>query len=640
MNHDPADGTGTPAIVRLRRALDDGQHTGPGTPRTVVGMLGERDRLWNPEGRWWRAVVGPLLPVFLCDRSLLVGPVHIGQEKGCPECLARRWQQLRPDDYRDALESGARFQSHAANPYLSDFALGAARALRDAVAAQDRSARCDEAGNPYVHRLDLATLELRRYPLLQDAHCPGCTDLPPDTEWRAAFDLRPRPKPRSDALRVSATADYPIPVAALTNPVCGALGAHATLRVDNTTTAPAVGYASVRGSGYLHPSFWGGHADTFRQSLRLGLLEGLERSAGLSPRGSRPTVRAGYRDLSSTALDPNELGVYAPSFYAHNFDYQPFSEETPLTWVWGYSLRDQCPVLVPEVSVYYHGGGADRKIAQECSNGCATGGSREEAALHGVLERVERDAFLLAWYGHLPLTEVDPETWCSPAIRWMVHRLGLYGYRARFFDARVDFAIPVVIAVAERKDTGPGMLCFGAGASLAPEEAAESAIREVAFEVPNAEAHTVHARERLLAMAADFRRVRDLADHPRLYGLPEMRSYADHILGPRGRRPHVLPADRVYRSWEAERPLYHDLTDDLRFCRDLLADAGVDCIAVDQTSAEEERIGVHTVCVLTPGLLPIDFGWDRQRALMMPRLRRVAAHARRPASTVAPHPFP
>lgn len=618
----------------------------------VVRTLGEQDLLWNPDQGWWAGVdpKSSLLPVLLHDRYVLLGPVR-GEPvlaPGCLVCLARRWQQLRPDEYRDTLEKGSRMRAHRPFPHLTGFALDTVCSLARALTSEPLLSGADDNGNRYVYRLDLADLRVERHPLLPDPQCPACAHPVADGPEHVVAEPRPCPKHSTDAMRVRSASEYRMSEAALLNPVCGALSAQGLLRLDNTTTAPAVGYVSVRGSGYLHPSYWGGHADTYRDSLRLGLLEGWERSAGLTPKRYRPSVRGTYRELAEDALDPRELGTYDPVFYEHNPEYQPFTEDTPLTWVWGRSLGQQRPILVPEVSVYYHGLGQDRKIVQECSNGCATGGSQEEATLHGLFERVERDAFLLAWYGRLPVTEIDAHSWRCPSIRWMVQRLALCGYRARFFDARIAFAIPVVIVVAERKDGGPGTLCFGAGASLDPEEAANSALREVAFEVPNAEAYATHSRERLLAMADDFRLVRELADHPRLYGLPEMRPHADHLLGPHGDVPGpTAPASRVYRKWYRDRPRHDDLTDDLRYCRDELARSGIDCVVVDQTTPEQLRSGVHTVCVLTPGLLPIDFGWDRQRALLMPRIGRVAhdlgrsrARVDQDLAAAVPHPFP
>jgi len=121
-------------------------------------------------------------------------------------------------------------------------------------------------------------------------------------------------------------------------------------------------------------------------------------------------------------------------------------------------------------------------------------------------------------------------------------------------------------------------------------------------------------------------------------------------------RPHVRgylepPAVRTfgetYERWERERPRGLDLRADVEWLRDQLAGAGFDVIVVDQTTPEQRRSGLRTVSTIVPGLLPIDFGWARQRALTMPRLRTAQRRAGLRADDLreeeirrVPHPFP
>jgi ribosomal protein S12 methylthiotransferase accessory factor len=94
-------------------------------------------------------------------------------------------------------------------------------------------------------------------------------------------------------------------------------------------------------------------------------------------------------------------------------------------------------------------------------------------------------------------------------------------------------------------------------------------------------------------------------------------------------------------------PLSTDLRDDLTWCLEEVTRQGFDVVVVDQTLPEQRRMGLTTVNVIVPGLVPIDFGWDRQRALHLDRVR-TAPHA---AGLVdhdltegelhrVPHPFP
>jgi ribosomal protein S12 methylthiotransferase accessory factor len=260
------------------------------------------------------------------------------------------------------------------------------------------------------------------------------------------------------------------------------------------------------------------------------------------------------------------------------------------------------------------------------------------------MELVERDAFLIAWYAKARLVEIDPRSSASQRSRMMVARMSMYGYDVRLFDTRIEFPVPVVTAVAQRRDDAPGALLFAAGASLDPEEALASGLYEIASECGTFQEDSAAIVDELRVKAADFTKVRWLGDHATLYGLPEMATHARHLLGG-AREPR--PMAEVYREWQAERPRSLDLRDDVRYCVDLVAAAGFDVIVVDQTSPEQREIGLHTASVIVPGLLPIDFGWTRQRALHLDRTRTVlrrigwrSTDLRPDELNLAPHPFP
>jgi ribosomal protein S12 methylthiotransferase accessory factor len=438
--------------------------------------------------------------------------------------------------------------------------------------------------------------------------------------------------------------DYDISVAAYVNPVCGALGLQARHRLECTTTAPTIGHLAVRGDGYMHNSFWGGHAYNYDDSVVLGILEGLERHAGMRPRRVATAVVDTYENLAAEALDPAECGVYTDEFYAGNPYYVRYTPQLKIPWVWGYSLRDKRPLLVPENMTYYHVNRSLNKFLQECSNGCAVGSCIEEAIFFGLLELIERDAFVISWYGKASLPEIDPESCASTATRIMVDRIALYGYDVRLFDTRIEFPVPVVTAVGVRRNGGPGTLCVGAGTNLDPESAVRAALGEIANTIPGFDVHSARETDELREMAGDFDLVTALDDHPRLFGLPEMARHADFLLaGPAPRKP----MDDIYRDWNQRRPRGQELLNDLQFCLDRVIAAGFDVIVVDQTSPEQMDAGVRGACVIVPGLIPVDFGWGRQRALHMPRLRSAFRRAGWRSTDLddtelnrVPHPFP
>ncbi|RKS70999.1 ribosomal protein S12 methylthiotransferase accessory factor [Actinomadura pelletieri DSM 43383] len=615
-------------------------------PRIHVTRLGLVDALSRPTPVPPDAVPGTaLVPVHLHDDKAVVGPYATVLDGGrwtrpCPNCLARRWQAIRSTDERDVLEYGAPLRAVGESPFLHGFGLDRVARVACALAAERPT---DFAGHPYVYEVDLGSAQTRRFPLLADSGCPLCADRPADDPERTVADLRSRPKRTPDSFRRKAPDAYGLSVDAYVNPVCGALGPQVRHRFECTTTAPAIGHMAVRGQGYMHDSFWGGHAYNFDESVLLGVLEGLERHAGMRPRSVTTAVVDSYENVRDDAVDPLECGVYADGFYDGNDYFVRYTPQLKIPWVWGRSLRDDRPVLVPEIVTYYHVHDPVNKYLQECSNGCATGSCMEEAILYGLLELIERDAYVLSWYGRARLPEIATDSLTDTRSRMLVDRIALGGYDVRLFDTRIEFPVPVVTAVGVRRDGGMGTLCVGAGTSLDPEAAVKSALGEIANTIPGFDVHSAADADRLRALAADYSRVETLADHPSLFGLPEMARHVDFLLDD----PDPRPMAEVYRDWSDRRPYHLDLLDDLRYLAGTVTGAGFDVIVVDHTSPEQRDAGVRGAGVIVPGLLPIDFGWGRQRALHMPRMRTAFRRAGLRTTELddselhlVPHPFP
>ncbi|MEU0358722.1 TOMM precursor leader peptide-binding protein [Streptomyces cyaneofuscatus] len=621
-------------------------HSGRPLPAPYVVPLGAADTLGfgHPDPY---AATRPAADVQLTSRAVLIGPWGGGPSgAACGQCLAMRWQRLRSRSEREALELGHEPRGAVHWPVLTAYAVDAVWATYQAVigggATNPDTTPADRA-LPQVTRVDLATLATATFPLLPEPLCPACVSEVPDTAEAARMELGPTPKPDPEGYRLRTLDSYPLPTAALANPVCGALGSDTWINPASTTTAPVAGTHFVRGYAGLNDVTWSGQANRYATSRTLAYLEGLERYAGTHRRRGTSPVVDSYRNLAGQALNPADCGFYAPETYASDPLVSPFDPDRAIPWVWGHSLRDDRPVLVPARLAHYSAGVDADNFVFECSNGCATGGSSEEAILFGLLELVERDAFLLAWYGRARLTAIDLTTATTPAVRSMLDRAALHGYDVHAFDTRMDLAVPVVTALAVRRDGGHGTLSFSAAAGFDPADTVEAALSEVLTYIPHLPYQVAERRTELEAMERDFSKVLHLKDHAQLYGLPSMVRHAAEYLEPEA----VLPLEEVFADWRPLRPRTGDLLDDLRCLRDQLTGAGYDVIAVDQTTPEQHRMGLHTVSTTVPGLLPLDFGWTRQRALRMPRLRTALRAAGRRADDLpeaeikaVPHPFP
>jgi ribosomal protein S12 methylthiotransferase accessory factor len=340
--------------------------------------------------------------------------------------------------------------------------------------------------------------------------------------------------------------------------------------------------------------------------------------AGLKMSGKRCTVFESYRNLGTEAVDPRQCGIYEPFVYETERNLESFSEDMKLRWVWGYSLTEHRPILVPLQFVYYGDPSADEpKLIHNNSTGSATGSCLEEAAFFALLEGIERDAFVLHWYRKLSPPQIDITSVRNPETRMSIDRLCRMNLDVYLLDVRSDIPIPSVVAVIARQDDEMGAFAIGSASNFDPEQAIASALSEVAGRQYGFRARTRFSEQKIRASLSNFRAIRTMADHAALYGLPESVKYAHFLI----ESSIARSVGQTYENWHLNLPNTADLLGDIEYCLTLLAGAGLrQVIVIDQTSAEQLRLGLRTVRVIVPGMLPLDFGYGHCRAASLPRL--------------------
>jgi ribosomal protein S12 methylthiotransferase accessory factor len=322
------------------------------------------------------------------------------------------------------------------------------------------------------------------------------------------------------------------------------------------------------------------------------------------------------------------------------FPFKPFDPDQQIDWVWGYSFLQDSPIMVPQILAYYSSSNGQGFIF-ETSNGCALGGSLEEAIFYGIMEVVERDSFLLTWYAQLPLPRLDPFSAGDLELELMVNRLkSVAGFDLFLYNATMENGIPSIWALAKnRKPKGVNLIC-AAGAHLDPVRAAKSAVHELSGMMLTLDEKFEANREKYEQMFHDPSLVREMEDHSMLYGLPQAEE----------RLQFLLEENRPLRTFEEEfkRTLKQpDLTEDLRRILQVFRQLKLDVIVVDQSTPELTRNGLHCVKVLIPGMLPITFGHHLTRVTGLERVLQVPAelgYVKEPLLQEQlnphPHPFP
>jgi ribosomal protein S12 methylthiotransferase accessory factor len=359
--------------------------------------------------------------------------------------------------------------------------------------------------------------------------------------------------------------------------------------------------------------------------------EAVERySAAHRPDG---LVLSSARDLGRLAVPPERFALFADWQHAQpGFPFRRFDDDARVRWVEGFELPGGSPALLPAQLIYLGlPEPAETPIAYATSNGLACGGTREEAIAAGLLEVLERDAFMIAWYARLSLPRLD---WSGD--RELVRRDERYFAPTRLRYSAVDLSavwdVPTVLGVVHGGREELSALGVGAGAATSVGEAWEKAL---------AEAFCVH------------RWVRDIAlEQPhRLDSTPEVfSSFDDHTLyyapHARARSAAFLDAADATRRVGDVPELPRSPSTLIEALTARLHSRGCSAYAVDVSSPEVRTAGLAVMRVVCPELCPLDV-FETARFLGGERLYRVPYELGLSDRVLAaadlnplPHPFP
>lgn len=467
--------------------------------------------------------------------------------------------------------------------------------------------------------------------------CRICEPLPDDSPAMAEISLQTSPKLNRDSFRSRSLDD-------LNNVLVEDYLDHRTglLNEKMINLIPPFADVSVNLPLLNGDEGTAGRTNSYANSELTAILEGLERYCGLEPRGKRTVVYDSYHHLKNQALNPIEVGIHEIEQYEkQGFPFEKFDPDRPMNWVWGYSFLQERPILVPERLAYYSLGCGSRGFVYETSNGCALGGSLEEAIFYGIMEVVERDSFLMTWYAQLPLPRLDPETTEDEELLLMIERMRTVGgYDLFLYNSTMEHGIPSIVAITKnRKEKGLNLIC-AAGAHLDPVRAVKTAVHELAGMMLTLDEKLETNKEEYRRMLDDSSLVRQMDDHGMLYGLPEAEERL-HFLLDENRPLRTFNEDF---NWKSE---HLDLTDDLQDILQAFRELNLDVIVVDQTTPETIRNGLYCVKVLIPGMLPMTFGHRLTRVTGLERVLKVPmdlGYTKEPLTTEQlnshPHPFP
>ncbi|MGU3471199.1 TOMM precursor leader peptide-binding protein [Paenibacillus sp. D51F] len=578
----------------------------------------------------------PWLRGFVAFGEGIIGPLVVPGKAGCSQCADFRLL-MAGNDRKDMWELQHFFRQGEVFPDIWSSRSGLWH-MAQLIAAEVHNflIRNTAQIENHIKLVHLQTLHSSAHFYLPDPLCTVCGEIPDDSAIASRIKLQSSPKISENSYRTRSMGEL-----------------KAVLSYDYLDNRSGFLKAKMidlispfADASIILPMFSGdegcaGRTHSFADSEMTAILEGLERYCGISPRGKKTTVHDSYNHLTEAALNPSRVGLHDKAQYEKpDFPFQPFDPNREIDWVWGYSFFQEKPILVPELLAYYSSG-CGHGFVYETSNGCALGGSLEEAIFYGILEVVERDSFLLTWYAQLPLVPLDPYSSGDLEMNLMVGRLrDVFGYDVHLFDSTMEHGIPSVWVLAKnRSDQGVNMIC-AAGAHPDPVRAAKGAIHEIAGMLLAFNEKLEANREQYEQMLQDPFLVRQMEDHSMLYSLKEAEERLNFLLD--HDRP-VLSFEEAFKP----RARHADLTDELTLILQIFRELNLEVIVVNQTTPETLRNGLHCVKVLIPGMLPMTFGQHLVRLTGLERVLRIPAELgyvkeqlKQEQLNCYPHPFP
>ena len=322
--------------------------------------------------------------------------------------------------------------------------------------------------------------------------------------------------------------------------------------------------------------------------------------------------------------------LYAEADYAlEGFPYHRPDPSIPHGWLIGRDLLTGEPASAPSslCCMHYVVRGEDEILDRAYSTGLACHGSASRAALVGLYELVERDAFTCYWLaGVTPsrLSRGAVEARLPDKLAGDLRRLAL-AYSV--FALRTDVAIPVFVAILELPGGG---IATGAAAGLDSTAALRKAVVECL--------HTYNwclEMKRLDTKLDAARQIHDFRDHVAWYLDPaRARDF-------RWRGCFAEEDDTPLAEWAT--PRSSDPAGQLREATERVGACGTRPFVVDMTPPDMASIGFHVARVFAPGLQPLSAGY-RNVHTDLRRLNEftgfLGVEAPRVVSYDPPHSFP
>lgn len=305
------------------------------------------------------------------------------------------------------------------------------------------------------------------------------------------------------------------------------------------------------------------------------------------------------KELTGPILDPALIVSFDSDEQSEGrFGCVPYSDEYRFQWIRALDLFQKRAAFLPAQFTYVpcplaHG---EPRLWQANTSGVAAARSFSKALEGAILELIERDAVMLAWFGRAETRRIVGWQAVMPEMQGVVEQTNL---KALPFRLKNEFDVPVALVLTVSADEREPHFTVGSAAGWTWQSAIGSALIE-------ALQNRIWLRKARYNHMRRPNQVRDPVDHALFYANRSNAGAFDWLMKQRTVDLAPLKGSASHRE--------------LQILLKKLKESHYSVWLVDVSSQFARAVGYHVIRAFVPGLIPVQFGHNVV-AFGMPRLR-------------------
>jgi ribosomal protein S12 methylthiotransferase accessory factor len=291
-------------------------------------------------------------------------------------------------------------------------------------------------------------------------------------------------------------------------------------------------------------------------------------------------------------LDPNEI-IQESSGINPREKIDHITDSKKIAWVRGSSLTRNCPIWVPAFAVFSDYKSEDgKRFFRATSCGVSIHKTRTKAIIHGILELIERDAALLAWFTKKQLTLIDLSEIKDKKLRRIIDNINFEKKDVKVFLTTTDIRIPSVFAIISNHLNNYPAVAFGLSAELNLEKAILKSIEEALMIL-----NTEELIGETIKNEVKKNEIKNLIDHILYYAFPKNKDAWQFLL-----KYKPLPISKINIKYKFIRN--YSVTHLIRY----LANKGIELIIFNFFDRFLKDNNLYMTRVFARGLCPMFVG--------------------------------